>query len=153
FSIPSRYESTAQLMPPDSQASTGMAALSALAGRTGGLGGWAGDFLGVRNSGALFVGVLSSRTVADPLIQQFSLQRLYHAPRMEDARAALAAHSRVVEDHKSGIISITVVDHDPQLAAAMAQAYMDELNRLVEQVSTSSARRERVFLEDRLRAV
>jgi uncharacterized protein involved in exopolysaccharide biosynthesis len=49
--IPVRYEATAQLMPPDSQAGgTGLAMLSALAGRSGGLGGVAGDLLGVKNS-------------------------------------------------------------------------------------------------------
>jgi capsule polysaccharide export protein KpsE/RkpR len=35
----------------------------------------------------------------------------------------------------------------------MAQAYVEELNRLVAEVSTSSARRERIFLEGRLQAV
>lgn len=153
LTIPSRYEATAQLMPPESQPGSGMAALSALAARAGGLGGFAGDLLRGKNSGALFVGILESRTVQDRLIEQFDLRRFYHASRMEDARAALAGTSRIVEDHKSGIISITVMDHDPQLAAALAQSYVSELDRLVEQVSTSSARRERIFLEERLRAV
>jgi capsule polysaccharide export protein KpsE/RkpR len=35
----------------------------------------------------------------------------------------------------------------------MAQAYVGELDRLVSQLSTSSARRERIFLEDRLKTV
>jgi len=151
--IPSRYEATTQLMPPDGQSGSGMAMLSALAGRAGGLGGVAGDLLGVKNSGALFVGILESRTVQDRLIEQFDLRRIYHAAKMEDARAALAAHTRIAEDRKSGIIAVTVTDHDPRLAAAMAQSYVDELDRLVEQVSTSAARRERIFLEERLRAV
>jgi uncharacterized protein involved in exopolysaccharide biosynthesis len=151
--IPPRYEAMTQLMPPDSQGSSGAAMLSALAGHAGGLGGVAGDFLGVKNSGALFMGILGSRTVQDRLILQFDLQRLYHAEKMEDARAALAAHTHIGEDHKSGIIAVTVTDHDPQRAAAMARAYVDELDRLVEQVSTSSARRERVFLEERLHTV
>jgi uncharacterized protein involved in exopolysaccharide biosynthesis len=153
FSIPSRYEATTQLMPPDGQAGSGMAMLSALAGRAGGLGGAAGDLLGVKNSGALFVGILESRTVQDRLVGQFDLRRAYHAGKMEDARASLAAHTRIAEDRKSGIIAVTVTDHDPRIAAAMAQSYVDELDRLVEQVSTSSARRERIFLEERLRAV
>src|SRR6266571_4865244 len=38
-------------------------------------------------------------------------------------------------------------------AAAMARAYVEELNRLVAELSTSSARRERLFLEERLKAV
>jgi uncharacterized protein involved in exopolysaccharide biosynthesis len=151
--VPSRYEATTQLMPPDSQAGTGMAALSALAGRAGGLEGFAGDLLGVKNSGALFVGILGSRTVEDRLIEQFDLQRLYRAVKMEDARMALASHTHIVEDRKSGIIAVTVTDHDPRQAAAMAQGYVEELDRLVERVSTSSARRERIFLEERLRAV
>ncbi|HMD39635.1 MAG TPA: Wzz/FepE/Etk N-terminal domain-containing protein [Candidatus Acidoferrum sp.] len=151
--IPARYEATTQLMPPEGQSGSGMAMLSALAGRAGGFGGAAGDLLGVKNSGALFVGILESRTVQDRLIAQFDLKRLYHTAKMEDTRAVLAVHTHISEDHKSGIIAVTVMDHDPRLAAALAQAYVDELDRLVEQVSTSSARRERVFLEERLRAV
>lgn len=151
--IPARYEATTQLMPPEGQSGSGMAMLSALAGRTGGLGGFAGDLLGVKNSGVLFVGILESRTVRDGLIGQFDLQRVYHAAKMEDTRAALAAHTHIREDRKSGIITVSVTDHDPRLAAAVAHAYVDELDRLVEQVSTSSARRERIFLEERLRTV
>jgi uncharacterized protein involved in exopolysaccharide biosynthesis len=152
--IPVRYEATAQLMPPDGQAGgTGLAMLSALAGRSGGLGGVAGDLLGVRNSGALFVEILECRTVQDRLIEQFDLRKTYHASKMEDARLALASHTRVAEDRKSGVIAITVTDHDAHRAAAMAEAYVNALNLLVEQVSTSAARRERLFLEERLRAV
>ena len=79
--IPVKYEATAQLMPPDGQNGTGMAMLSALSGRPGGFGGLAGDLLGVRNSGALFVGILGSRTVQDRLIEQFELQKIYRARR------------------------------------------------------------------------
>src|SRR5207248_176243 len=56
-------------------------------------------------------------------------------------------------DRKSGIITITVTDRDPHRAAALAQAYVNELDALVAQVSVSSARRERMFLEERLKAV
>src|SRR6267142_2742812 len=151
--IPVRYEATAQLMPPDGQSGTGMAMLSALAGRAGGFGGIASDLLGVRNSGALLVGILESRTVQDRLIEKFELGKIYHASKMEDARKVLASQTRVTEDRKSGVITITVTDHDAHRSAAMAEAYVNALNRLVEQVSTSAARRERVFLEERLRAV
>jgi len=151
--IPNRYEATAQLMPPDSQSGSGMAMLSALAGYAGSFGGLAGDMLGARNSGALFVGILESRTVQDRLVEQFDLRRAYSAPGTEDARNTLSAETRITEDRKSGIISITVTERDAQRAAALAQGYINALDLLVEQVSTSSARRERIFLEERLRAV
>jgi capsule polysaccharide export protein KpsE/RkpR len=155
FLIPNRYQATTQLMPPDNQSGTSMSLLSAISARpgAGSLGGLAGDLLGVKNSGALFVGILGSRTVRDRLIQEFDLEHVYHTQKAEDTRDALAAHTAISEDRKSGIITISVTDTDPRRAAAMAQSYVEELDRLVAQVSTSSARRERIFLEERLRSV
>ena len=53
-------------------------------------------------------------------------------------------------DRKSGVLTIRVKDHDPKRAGAMAQEYVTELNNLVNQLNTSSAHREREFLEGRL---
>jgi uncharacterized protein involved in exopolysaccharide biosynthesis len=154
FIIPSRYESTARLMPPDNQSSSGLAmAAAAMSGAVGGLGGVAGDLLGLKSTSDVFVGILTSRTVEDKLIQQFDLKKLYGSRRMEDTRNELAAHTSISVDRKSQIISITVIDKSPLRAAAMGQAYVEELNNLVAELSTSSARRERIFLEGRLQAV
>src|SRR5260370_27254457 len=109
--------------------------------------------LGLKSTSDVFVGILTSRSVQDKLIQQFDLKKLYWDRRMEDARKDLAGHTDISVDRKSQIISITVTDKSPQRAAAMAQAYVEELNRLVAELSTSSARRERIFLEGRLQAV
>jgi uncharacterized protein involved in exopolysaccharide biosynthesis len=152
--IPNRYQSVARLMPPDNQSGSGLAmAASALAGQASGLAGMAGDLLGLKSTSDLFVGILGSRTVADQLVRKFNLQKVYGARRMEDARKALAAHTNTSVDRKSQIITITVTDKNPHRAEAMAQAYVEELNRLVAEVSTSAARRERIFLEERLQAV
>lgn len=151
--IPVRFQSVTRLMPPDNQSASGLGLLAALAGRSGGIGGLAGDLLGTKTSGALFVGILSSQTVQDRLIEQFDLKEVYGNSKIEDARTSLSERTSVGEDRKSGIISISVTDHDPKRSTAMAQAYVRELDRLVAQVSTSSARRERIFLEERLRKV
>jgi capsule polysaccharide export protein KpsE/RkpR len=155
FLIPIRYEATVQLMPPDTQSATGMAMLAALTAKSGSsnLGGIAGDLLGVRSSGALFVGVLSSRTVQDRVVQRFQLKKVYSLRLDEDARKKLQERTGLSEDRKSGIIDITAVDRDPRRAAAIAEAYVVELNQLVTELSTSGAHRERVFLEERLKAV
>jgi uncharacterized protein involved in exopolysaccharide biosynthesis len=157
--ISNRYRSVTRLMPPDGQSAAGLGILAALSGKgsmgTGmsGFGGIASDLLGVKSSGALFVGVLGSQTVQDRLIKEFNLQHVYRESKIEDARKDLEEHTEVSEDRKSGIITIGVTDRDPKRAAAIAQAYVDELDRLVAQVSTSSARRERIFLEERLKTV
>ena len=154
FFIPNRYQSTARLMPPDSNQSGGLAmAAAALSSGTGGLGSMASEMLGLKSNSDIFVGILSSRTVQDKLIQEFDLKKLYGARRMEDARLQLAEHTGFAVDRKSQIIAISVTDHDPKRAAAMSEAYVSELNRLVTELSTSSARRERLFLEERLKSV
>jgi uncharacterized protein involved in exopolysaccharide biosynthesis len=154
FLIPARYESTARLMPPDNSQTGGLAmAAAALSGGAGGLGSIAGDMLGLKSTSDIFVGILSSRTVQDKLIMEFELKKLYRDRRMEDARKDLAERTGISVDRKSQIITIIVTDHDPKRAAAMGEAYVAELNRLVAELSTSSARRERIFLEERLKAV
>jgi len=155
FLIPKRYTSTARLMPPDSQSSSGlaMAAAALTGGSAGGLGGIAGDLLGLKSTSDVFVGILTSRTAEDSLIQKFDLRKVYWTRRMEDARKTLADHTSIDVDRKSQIITIAVTDGDPQRAAAMTQTYVEELDRLVAGLSTSSARRERIFLEGRLQSV
>ncbi|HEY2469589.1 MAG TPA: Wzz/FepE/Etk N-terminal domain-containing protein [Terracidiphilus sp.] len=155
FSIPKEYESTARIMPPESS-SAGTAVLAALAGRgggsseLGGLGGLAASLLGVRTTGPLFVDLLRSASVADELIQRFQLQQVYHKRYRVDTAKKLGHKTSILEDKKSGVISITVEDSDPQRARDMVQAYLDQLNLLVNRTNTSSARQERIFIEDRL---
>ncbi len=154
FAIPARYESSVRIMPPDQQ-SASATMLAALVGRTGAgaLAPFAGDLLGMKNTGALFVDLLRSRTVEDRLVDRFDLQRVYWRRYRETARLKLESRTEIKEDRKSGIITVVVTDGSRQRARDMAQAYVEELNRLVSQVSTSAARRERIFIEQRLAGV
>jgi uncharacterized protein involved in exopolysaccharide biosynthesis len=153
FILPIRYTSVARLMPPNGQSNSGLAMLTALSGKSGSLAGVAGDLLGVNGSGALFVGILGSETVQQRLVQRFDLRRVYWDRLEQDARQDLGERTGIAEDRKSGIITISVTDRDPHRATAIAQAYVEELNRLSAELSTSAAHRERVFLEERLQTV
>lgn len=154
FLIPKHYESKVRIMPPD-QPGGAAAIISALAskGMPSGMGALAGSLLGAKNNGALFVDLLHSRTVQDDIVDRFDLQKVYWRRYKEDARKKLESRTDVAEDRKSGVISITVTDTDPNRARAMAEAYVHELDKLVAQVSTSAARRQRLFLEQRLAKV
>ncbi len=152
--IPNKYDSTVTLMPPDNSLSDGSAMLAAIAGKAGqGVSAIASNLLGTKTTGAVFVDLLHSRTVGEHVVQRFHLQKVYWDPYMEDARRTLAERTTVDEDRKSGIITITVRDRSPQRAHDIAQAYVEELNNLFAQVNTSSARRERMFIEQRLVSV
>jgi uncharacterized protein involved in exopolysaccharide biosynthesis len=154
FLIPKRYTAVTQLMPPDSQSTSSMMMLAGLAEKAGsGLGAMAGDLLGVKSSGALFVGMLQSQTIENSLIQRFDLTKVYGTKLEQDARKKLSENTSIQEDRKSGIITIQVTDRSPERAAALADEYVKELNVTSSELSTSSAHRERMFLEERLKSV
>jgi capsule polysaccharide export protein KpsE/RkpR len=151
FLIPKRFQSTTQLMPPDDQSGSGLAMAAAFANKmSGSLAGLASNALGLKSSGDLFIGILGSRTVQDDLITKFDLRKAYGEQLWQNARKTLSMNTSISEDRKSGIITITVTDRNPHRAAAMAQEYVAELNSVVSQLTTSSAHRERMFLEERL---
>jgi len=154
FALPKRYVASMQLMPPDNQSSSAMGLLAGLSGAADrAIGSAAGDLLGQKSSGALFIGVLRSRTVEDSLVDHFQLNKVYGTRFAQDARDELQDNTAISEDRKSGIITIEVTDRNPQRAAAMAQEYVETLNRVVTELNTSAAHRERVFLEGRLAEV
>jgi len=161
---PNIYEANVQLMPPDSSSLSGTSAMLGLllggtgggssgGGVTSGLAGTVSDLLGGQKPGPLFIGILSSRTVADRIIDRFDLRKIYYRKTYAATRKKLASRVTVVEDKKSGIINVTVEDRDRTRATAMARAYVEELNDLLARVNTSAASREREFLEKRLAAV
>jgi uncharacterized protein involved in exopolysaccharide biosynthesis len=155
FAIPKQYTSVTSIMPPDQQGSSAML-LAALAGRGSGLGALgsiAGGFLGEHPTTALFIDLLQSGTVSGHLIERFDLKHVYHKRYNIDTAKHLAHVTKITDDKKSGVITIKVQDRDPVRARDLAQGYLDELNRLVTRTSTSAARQERIFIEQRLRSV
>ena len=149
--IPKRYTSTAQLMPPDQQSLPSGSLLSALTG-TGPVASM-GGLMSSRTPGGTFIGILNSQTAQDDIINRFDLRRVYHCKFYIDARGILSKQTMIVEDKSSGIISISVTDRNPNRARDLAEAYVAELDKLVNSLSTSSARREREFLEQRLKSI
>ena len=144
-----KYESTAQIMPPDSGGS-GLASLLPALSKSPGLIGMASDMVGMKSTSAIFARVLESRTVQDHLIERFDLRKRYSQKYWEDARKKLSKRTIISEDKKSGVIAISVQDHDAALATELANAYVEELGSVLAKVSTSAARRERIFIEQRL---
>lgn len=151
FVIPKRYTAVASIMPPDSGGGSSML-MSALSGKggLGVLGGLAAGLLGEHKSSELYVSLMESGTVADHLINRFDLRKVYHKRYYIDAAKHLAHETKITDDKKSGIITVKVEDTDPVRARDLVQAYLEELDALVNKTSTSSARQERIFVERRL---
>lgn len=142
------FTSVAKIMPPQQQQNSGMAAML---GQLGGLAGAAGGLGAMKSPGDLYVGLLESRTVADNLITRFKLKERYEKATMDDTRKALAANSVIVSIKKNGFITIAVNDKDPQFAADLANAYVDELAKLTQSMALTEAAQRRLFFEKQLK--
>jgi uncharacterized protein involved in exopolysaccharide biosynthesis len=154
FLIPVRYTASAHLMPSDTQSGSSLALAAMAASRgAGGFGQIASDLIGSKSNSDVFVGILESRNIQNQIIQQFDLKRVYDCKRLVDARRALEKHVEISIDRKDQFITVAVTDGIPERAEAITKAYVSELNRLVSDFSSSSAHRERLFLEDRLSQV
>lgn len=151
--IPNQYESTVTLMPPDQTALSGGPLAVALEGSGASEMSSMGALFGEQSTADVIVGVLQSRTVQEDIIQRLDLQHVYRTKYLADACKELKSRTTIGEDNKSGIISISVTDKDPNRARQIAHEYVDELNMLVNRLSSSSAKRERIFLDDRLKTV
>jgi len=157
FLVPSHYKSAVRFVPAETSSSGGGSSMMGLLSKA--LGGEnsstafgldAASLLGAKTPGAFYVEVLKSRTVQDRLINRFDLRARYRKSTYFEARKKLAKFTDIEEDKKSGVITLTVTDYEPKMAAQIANAYVDELNRLAVDLNTSSAHRERQFLEERL---
>jgi uncharacterized protein involved in exopolysaccharide biosynthesis len=146
--LPVYYKAETRILPPQDKGSNLAAQLM---GQAGGLIALAGGAAGVKSQGELFVAMTKSRTVLDRMVDRFDLMKLYERKYREDARKNLVGVLKVLEDKKSGIISLTVEDRDPKRAADMANAFVEELKSLAGGLAISEAGQRRMFFEDQLR--
>src|SRR5271165_270208 len=147
FLLPKMYTATATILPPQQKQS----ALTAMIGQIGAIAGLGAADLGLKNPGDLFVAMLTSRTIEDDLINRFDLLKVYRERRYQDARKKLEKRSEIIAT-KEGLISISVSDHDPKRAAEIANAYVEELHNLNQNLAITEASQRRLFYDQQLRA-
>jgi capsule polysaccharide export protein KpsE/RkpR len=75
--------------------------------------------------------------------------KVYKVKRMVDARKRLKGETKIVSE-KSSLINISVEDHDAKRAAAMANAYVDQLHILMSHLAVTSAAQRRIFFEQQV---
>jgi tyrosine-protein kinase Etk/Wzc len=145
--MPVSYTGTAVILAPQPSSTA-----SALLSQLGSLSSLSSDLLeggGGKTPEETYLGLLSSRTIADEMIQRFGLQSLYRTKHMVDTRRALAHHTRV-EAAKGYLIRISVEDTSAQRAADLANAYVDVLYVINQRLALTQSSQRRVFLEQQV---
>jgi tyrosine-protein kinase Etk/Wzc len=147
--LPNIYTATTLILP--AQEDKGM--MSAIMGQMGGLAaiaGGAGVSIGGPTTTDLYVSMVKSEAVKDPIIDRFRLMEVYKEKYRTDAYKDLDKKVAVSAGKKDGIITIYVDDKDPKRAAEMANAYVEELGKLAIRLNVTGAGQNRTFLEERL---
>jgi len=101
----------------------------------------------------MYVDILESRAVLDVIVRQFDLAGAPEAGgSVTQARERLRGRTGIkVSDE--GIVYITVRDGGRERAAALANAYVEQLDQQNKRLSAGQATSKRIFLETRLREV
>ncbi|HXI10239.1 MAG TPA: Wzz/FepE/Etk N-terminal domain-containing protein [Thermodesulfobacteriota bacterium] len=144
--LPKTYASTASVLPPQDDSTLAPTLLSQLPSSLTGI---ASGLLGTSLTSDTWVGILGSQTVRDEIIRRFNLREVYGDDYIEDVRTDLGK-AVTIDETKEGIVTVTVEDRDPKRAADMANAFIEELDRVNKKVATTSGGRIRVFVKRRL---
>lgn len=149
--LPGVYTARAVILPPhEDYSGLNSMAVGALAELSSGGGGGFGAALGLTNPGDIYIGILKSRSVADALIRRFGLQERYGADTLVAAREALAKQVSIGSDAE-GLISIAFEDDEAGRAAAVANAYVEELDKLTRRIAITEAGQRRLFVEGQIK--
>ncbi|MGO8757541.1 MAG: GumC family protein [Terracidiphilus sp.] len=149
-----QYTATTRIMTPQqtqsaasllmSQLALNSSVPSQLAAATG------GTTLSLRNPNELYMGLLASRPIADAIVDKFGLMDVYRAKDRTAARKSLADNTTIASE-KSTLISISVTDTDKSRAAAIANAYPEQLRSLTKTIAVTEASQRRLFYEQQLK--
>lgn len=134
------------IMSPQQQqsaATAALASLSSLSGLTG--------IANIKSPADQYVAMMQSETLSNRIIERFKLKELYEKELLIETRRHLAQQVHIVVNKKDNLISIEVDDHAPQRAADMANAYVEELRRLTNEMALTEAQQRRAFFEEQLK--
>ncbi len=142
------YRSTASVIPVSGSQSP--------LGNLAGLAAMAGISIGQSDESQKIMAVLKSRTIKENVIKRLNLINIILDEIPEDrdpmnvAIEALDDMVSISDDKKTGVISISVDFKDPQIAKKIADTYVDELQRILNEKALTVAKLNRIFLEKQL---
>jgi tyrosine-protein kinase Etk/Wzc len=147
--LPKWYKAEALLLPPKdiSAPISGLKDLTDVASVTQGL-----ELPLLATPSDVYARILKSRTIADTIMQVFDLMNRYEAENADETYKALMENAafKVTDE---GLLLVTVEDKDPQVAANMANRFIDELDRINSRITQARGSENRRFIEERLAKV
>jgi len=99
----------------------------------------------------LYIELIKSNPVCDRIINRFNLMKAYRSETLYDARVTLRTKIKIAQNKKSGVITVGVMDKDPKMCAAMANAFIDDFRNVNKELALTEASQRRLFFEEQLK--
>jgi uncharacterized protein involved in exopolysaccharide biosynthesis len=144
---PKSYRSTATVLPPERRMDNPLFSPGQIEGLGASLRGI--TLRHVATPTDVFVAILESRTVREALVERFDLRTDYRTKSLERAGKKLSKNTSV-QTTQDGMIAIAVVARTADKAAALANGYIEELDRVNRTIATQEASAIRAFIEKEL---
>lgn len=147
--LPNWYAATTTILPPEKDSGFSISSSLMSSGLSALMGGGGMSLPGLATPSDLYASILKSRIVSMAVIDKNNLKEVYGADLDEWALRELQGRTSIIVQPE-GIIALSYEDTDPERAAAVANSYVDELNRVNQENLTSKAHAMREFVEQRL---
>ena len=148
--LPFIYKAEAKIMP---QSGAEGGRMRSLAAQYGGIASMMGISMpeGLGGMGAVFIDILNSNFLVDRIIDRFNLMEEYNQKYRLSARKAVLKNFEAEIDTKgSGVITVSYKHNDPNRAAEILNAFIEELQKKTQDMSFSYEKQKRVFYESHL---
>ena len=147
--LPFIYKAECRILPQGGGGSGGR--LAALASQYGGLASMMGVNLPTKaTTGGTMLAIMKSDTIVDKITDRFGLMEQYEQEYRLNARKAVLDNFDGKEDAMSGIITVSFMDEDPQKAADIANAFVEETQKKMMEMFINAAQQSRTFYENQL---
>ena len=145
FTRPNVYLATSSFVPAGSGNSSSAALLMGQFSALGGAG-----LLGGRSQGDLYLGLLKSHTIGRDMVRRFHLTTEYKVKKETDAERILAGSSSFEVGTKDPLVTINVLDTNPERARDLANGYLAALQDTSATMALTESSQRRAFFEQRL---
>jgi capsule polysaccharide export protein KpsE/RkpR len=155
FVLPKTYRAEATILPLEPPDTTLITMLAQFGGTLPLLG------LQKQTSSQTIIAILESRTIAEAIARRFESAKIFERkektpeeighpldpPEMESRIKRIKSMRKVIWDKKTGVVKIRVEHGDPELAAQVANAYLEEADKFMRDNALTMVKRQRIFLE------
>jgi tyrosine-protein kinase Etk/Wzc len=147
FFLPQWYRANTTILPPQTE-SLNLGIASSLLGAASGLGSSYSLPL-MATPSDVYAAILKSRTVTKSVVEKENLMTAYRL-KSEDAAIKELSSRVAVNVTAEGLIILSYEDRNRNRAAEVANCFVQELDRVNRETSSSKAKNARIFIEERL---